>query len=257
MGSKKAALKQPASPEHSGPQSPTTAKMLGERVRSGDEGPSGEDRQTAYPDPAFLITDEVLRHRIRSLIEEKPAPSWLHRFLNHQLFLTAIGFLLTGVIGGFLTYYYGVKQKDLDYHRALQQQELASQRSFSDELNKMQVQRIGEVWEQVDKNEVLLDDLLEKADKAANAEQKNQAVDAINNLIQEDRIVINKNRFWIGEQYYNRFQDYLDKNVRIALNVLLAHPGTDFSGIIGERKRVKQDILQIRESMRSEGQPAR
>ena len=257
MTFKEAALKQPAAQEQSGSQN-LTVNRLEDREHGETVGAIVEDRQLMRPDVSSLITDELLRHRIRTLMEEKPKPSRVQRLLTHQLFLTVVGFLLTGLIGGLLTYYYTLKQKDLDYHRALQQQELASQRSFSDELNKIRIQKIGEVWEQVDRNEVLLDNLLEQANKSSTSDnQKNQSVDAINNLIQEDRIILNKNRFWLGEQNYNRFQNYLDKNVRIALNMLLARPGTDFSEIIEERKNAKQDILQIRESMRSESQPSK
>ncbi len=255
MTFKEAALKQPASQEQSGSQN-STVNRLEDRAHGVMAGEIVEDRPLVRPGVSSFITDEVLRHRIRTLMEEKPQPSRVQRLLTHQLFLTVIGFLLTGLIGGLLTYYYTLKQKDLDYHRVLQQQELASQRSFSDELNKIRIQKIGEVWEQVDKNEVLLDNLLEQANKSSTSDnQKNQNVDAINNLIQEDRVILNKNRFWLGEQNYNSFQNYLDKNVRIALNMLLARAGTDFNEIIEERKHAKQDILQIRESMRSESQP--
>jgi hypothetical protein len=257
MTFKEAAFKRPASPEQSGSQNPTVNRVE-DRAYEGIAGEIVEDRPLARPDVSSLVADEVLRHRIRTLIEEKPKPSRVQRLLTHQLFLTVAGFLLTGLIGGLLTYYYTLKQKDLDYHRAIQQQELVSQRSFSDELNKIRIQKIGEVWEQVDKNEVLLDNLLELVNKSSISDnQKNQNVDAINNLIQEDRVLLNKNRFWLGEQNYNRFQNYLDKNVRIALNMLLARPGTDFSEIIEERKNAKQDILQIRESMRSESLPSK
>jgi hypothetical protein len=257
MTLKEATLKQPTPQDQPGAQTPT-ASGLEDHIPGELVGAPVEDIQMLHSGISSLITDEVLRHKIRTLIEEKPTPSKLQRFLTHQLFLTAIGFLLTGVIGGLLTYYYTLKQKDLDYHRAIRQQELASQRGFSDELNKIRIQKIGEVWEQVDKNELLLDNMLEQTNKPFTSNnQKNQNVDAINNLIQEDRTIINKNRFWLGEQNYNRFQDYLDKNVRIALNMLLARPGTDFSDIKEERKHAKQDILQIRESMRSEGPPAK
>jgi hypothetical protein len=257
MTLKEVALKQPASQEQSGSQNSTTNRPE-DRVHGDSPETIVEDRQLVHLDISSLIRDEVLRYKVRTFIEEKPTSSRLQRFLSHQLFLTAIGFLLTGVMGGLLTYYYTLKQKDLDYHRAIQQQELASQRSFSDELNKVRIQKIGEVWEQVDKNEVLLDSLLEQANKSSMSDnQKNQNVDAINNLIREDRVIINKNRFWLDEQNYSRFQNYLDKNVKIALNMLLARPGTDVSEIIEERKYAKQDILQIRESMRSEGQPGK
>jgi hypothetical protein len=257
MTPKDAAPRQPASQEQPGSKSPPANKPEVE-VSGETGGPILEGEEHINPDLSAVISDEILRHRIRTLLGEKPKPSSLQSFLTHPLVITAVGFLLTGIVGGLLTYYYTLKQKDIDYQRAIQQQELASRRSFSDELNKIRIQKIGGVWEQLDKNEVLLDALLEKADKASNSdEQKNQNVDAINNLIQEDRMMVNENRYWLGEQNYSRLQDYLDKNARIVLNMLLARRGTDLSGIIEERKRAKQDILQIREGMRSEDQPGK
>jgi len=257
MAFKEAAFKQSASQKQQGLQNPTANRLEGS-VSGEEEGAILEGGELISPDVSAVISDEVLRQRIRTLIEEKTKAARLQRFLTHPLVIAAVSFILTGVVGGVLTYYYSLKQKDLDHLRTIQQQEIASRRSFSDELNKVRVQKIGEVWEQVDKNEVLIDDLLKKANKSSNSDnQKTQNVDAINSLIQEDRVIINKNRFWLGEQNYNRFQDYLDKNVRIALNMLLARQGTDFSELIEERKHVKQDILQIRESMHSEGQPSK
>jgi hypothetical protein len=257
MTSKDAAPKQPASQEQPGSNSLPANKPGGE-VCAEPKGPILEVEEHVNPDLSAVISDEILRHRVRTLLGEKPKPSSLQSFLTHPLVITAVGFLLTGIVGGLLTYYYTLKQKDLDYQRAIQQQELASQRSFSDELNKIRIQKIGGVWEQLDKNEVLLDALLEKANKASDSdEQKSQNVDAINNLIQEDRITVNENRYWLGEQNYNRLRDYLDKNARIVLNMLLARRGTDLSEIIEERRRAKQDILQIREGMRSEEQPGK
>jgi hypothetical protein len=242
MTFKEAALNQSASQEQPVLQNPTANRLEG-NISEEIATPTLKNGEPVNVDVRSVISDEVLRYRIRTLIKEEPRASVLKRFLNHPLFIG----LIIAALGGLLTYYYSVKQ-----------QELASQRSFSDELNKIQIQKIGEVWEQIDKNEILLDDLLDKANKTSNSNnQNNQNVDAINNLIQEDRIVVNKNRFWLGEQNYNRLQDYLDKNVRIALNILLARPGTDFKEIIEDRKHAKQDILQIRESMRSEGQPAK
>ena len=257
MTSKDAAPKQPASQEQPGSQSPAANKPDGD-VSGGIERPISEGARAVSPDVSAVIFDEILRHRIRTLLGEKPSASSLQSFLTHPLVITAVGFLLTGIVGGLLTYYYTLKQKDIDYQRAIQQQELASRRSFSDELNKIRIQKIGGVWERLDKNEVLLDALLEKADKASDSdEQRNRNVDAINNLIREDRITVNENRYWLGEQNYDRLNDYLDKNARIVLNMLLARRGTDLSGIIEERKRAKQDILQIREGMRSEDRPGK
>jgi hypothetical protein len=162
---------------------------------------------------------------------------------------------VSGVIGAILTYYYTNKQKDIEYERSNQQLKQTSQRSFSDELNKIRIQKFGEVWENIDKNEVLIDNLLSNSKKEDNSD--NQSIATVNSLIQEDKLIINKNRFWLGEQYYYKLQDYSDKNIRLTLNILLAHPGTDLSEVTKERDQAKLDILEVRKSMLSEGDPGK
>jgi hypothetical protein len=71
-----------------------------------------------------VIDDEVLRSRIRKLIDEKPSPSTFQQVSTNPLTSIIIGFLLTGLIGGFLTYYYNRKQKELETQRTIEQQQL-------------------------------------------------------------------------------------------------------------------------------------
>ena len=75
------------------------------------------------PDLHSTISDEVLRSRIRELIEEKPAESLFKRFSTNPLAAVIIGFLLTGLIGGFLADYYNRKQKELETQRTNEQRE--------------------------------------------------------------------------------------------------------------------------------------
>lgn len=242
------ALKQPASQEQPGLGNPEDNKLeenVSEKVTESDL----EDDKPVNPEVSSLI--KVIEHL---LIEKKAKPSKLHSISNNPLVVIIAG----GFIGALLTHIYTLQQKDIDYNRGIQQLELTSQRSFSDELNKIRIQKIGEVWEHIDKNTVILDGLLEKLSKPSDSNnQKNQNVDAINSLIQEDRVIINKNRFWLGEQNYNKIKEYLDKNIQIALNMLLARAGTDLSELIEKREQAKQDILQIRKNMLLEVEPSK
>jgi len=242
-----------AAQEQSDLENPKVVKFE-KNVSSEVAGSAVEDGTSSDSNASSLITDEVLRHRIRTLIDEKPKPSTLHTISTHPLLVVVVG----GFIGVLLTHYYTSQQKDLEYNHSIQQQELASQRSFSDEVNKIRVQKLGEVWEQVDKNEIVLSSLLEKAKRLTNSNsQKNENVDVINSLIEEDKVIINRNRFWLGEQNYNELKNYLDKNVQFAVNMLLAPPGTDLNDIIKKREHVKQDILQIRKRMLLESEPSK
>lgn len=63
-----------------------------------------------------LIDDEVLRTRVRTLIEEKPPTSGLRRFLLHPLTTVAITFLLTGLAGAAVANHYYEKQKKFEFN---------------------------------------------------------------------------------------------------------------------------------------------
>jgi len=181
----------------------------------------------------IIITDEVLRHRIRELIPEKPKPSKIRGIINHSLFALLVQFGLTTLAGTVIVYYFNS-----------QQQAVAARRSFVDELNKMRVQRIGEVWERLDENEFLIDRIL-----ANNARQDNNTdkdVDEIHRLIHDDLAIISKNRFWLSDDKYSRIRTYLDLNVQYALNKLLVNPGTDLTDLLAKREKAKEDILLIR-----------
>jgi hypothetical protein len=55
------------------------------------------------PNPALdaIIADEVLRERVRSFV--KPPPGKLPGFLSHPLALLVVGFILTGIVGNWLS----------------------------------------------------------------------------------------------------------------------------------------------------------
>ncbi|MEK6280330.1 MAG: hypothetical protein AABN95_08245 [Acidobacteriota bacterium] len=251
--------KQPTSHEQSSLET-RKPEELAESVTAKVKDSNVEDHKPVKPDVSYLLTGEVLS----ALIDEKSKSksSWLQKISNNAVVVVFFG----GVITALLTYYYtyelknldyahSVQQRNLDFARNVQQQELIRQRSFLDEVNKVRVQKLGEVWEQIDKNEVILSSLLERANESSKSNhQKNQNVDVINSLIQEGRVIVNKNRFWLGEQNYDQIKDYLDKNLQLARNMLLARPGTDLSEIIEKREQTKQDILQIRKSMLLEGE---
>lgn len=203
------------------------------------------------PETTYVITEELLR----VLIDNKPKSSGFLAKLGHPLVIV----LASALAGTYLTQRYANQQKDIDYSRSIQLLKLTSQRSFFDELNKIRIQKIGEMWEQIDKNEVTIDNLLEKPKNSSNSNEKTDNVNVmnLNSLIQEDKVIINKNRFWLGEKNYSKVYEYFDKNSELALNILLARPGTDVSEIIASREQAKQDIFQTRKSMLLEDEPSK
>lgn len=194
---------------------------------------SDQDGELVGPNVSRIITDEVLRHRIRSVLDEKPKPSKLSGISNSPLISVVVGFVLYALIGGSLTYYHGI-----------QQQEIARKQSFSDELNKIRIQKIGLVWEKIDKNEVTLDDLLDRINKAPGSNSEDFA--KLEKLIDEDLTIINENRFWLGEPAYDQLKDYMAKTGYYASDMLVGSPGIDLSEALKHRKHAKQDILRVR-----------
>ena len=182
---------------------------------------------------ADIISDEVLRHRIRELIPEKPKPGTIRKVVNHSLFALFVQFALLTFGGSLVVYFFNS-----------QQQTVAARRSFADELNKMRIQRFAEVWERLDENEFLIDRILSNTSRQGTNTDKD--VDEINKLIYDDLAIISKNRFWLGDDKYWRIRNYLDLNVQYALNKLTVSPGTDLTELLTKREQAKQDILRIR-----------
>jgi len=102
--------------------------------------------------------------------------------------LAVLGFVLTGLAGNIVTAYLTYKQ-----------QERAAERSFIDESNKLRIQKIGEVWEQLDLDEVTIEHLIDAdADVVAKFPTPGDRVKEIKRIIQSDRVGISKYRFWLG-----------------------------------------------------------
>lgn len=186
---------------------------------------------------SLVIADEILRERIRAIVNEKPQASRLEKITQNPLVSVVVAFLLTGVVGVLLTDYYSGRQ-----------QELAARRSFSDELNKIRIQKVGEVWERIDEDELAIDGLAEGilAEPSKDPDSKQEKYNEIVKLVHTDLVMLNKNRFWLGEDTYDRTRGYLDRSIQYILNQFLSGQGTDLSKLKRERRDAKQDILEIR-----------
>ena len=85
------------------------------------------------------IQDEVLKSRIRRFIDEKPAPRFFHRLSTNPLVSVITAFILTGLLGGFLTNYYNSKQKELEAQKINEQR--ASDRLRDDQQRQLDIKR--------------------------------------------------------------------------------------------------------------------
>jgi hypothetical protein len=227
-------------------------KASAEEEVAAPSGTNASDNKLARSGAQYTITEEALVILITKVCQASK-PSKVYRYLAHPLVVVVIGGIIAAIIGGIVTSHYTSRQKDIDDARSQQQQKLASRRSFFDELNKIRIQKIGEMWEKIDTNEVVIDGLFKAAAQSSSSkDQRKQNVNVIKSLIQEDLVTMNKNRFWLAEENYNKAREYFDTNVELALNVLLAEPGTDLTDILEKREKSKQDIIEVRQSMLSE-----
>lgn len=180
--------------------------------------------------PRISLT-EGLRTLIDAVVKERK-PSKLHRFLAHPLLVV----LASALAGGALTYYYTNKQNDA-----------ARRQSFLDGINSTRVPKLGEVWEQLDSDELKISQLLDDATSGeASSEVKNAKVAEINKLFDSDRLLTSKYRFWLGEDLYRKTEEYLDTSAAYALKRIGSPAETDLSQLLKKRDAAKEDVLTIR-----------
>jgi hypothetical protein len=205
-----------------------------------------------------VITDEALRYRIRKLIEEPKPTSRLKGVLKHPLFLLMVGFLFTTILGTTFTNCYNSKQAELEHQRSASQKELERERSFADELNKIRVSKIGEVWEKVDVFEAGVKEVMQKisvAHQESDNSPKRQITirDPIDKDLQESGrlrkellALLEKNRFWLGEHLYGEIKSYTDNTY----NFFLAwRAGKNTKEDDEKRRQERIEIIEIRDKM--------
>jgi hypothetical protein len=171
-----------------------------------------------------IITDEVLRYRIRKLIDDpKPVP-WWKRVLTSQLFSQVLslilGFTLTVLVGTYLAYYYTRKQAELEHQRALYLRELEHERSIADELNKIRLSKIAEVWERVYVYEAAVEELMQGVEVKSDTPRQGEiqirpggkdlktALEQSKGLYRQLSDVLIKNRLWLEDDNYYKIQEY-------------------------------------------------
>jgi hypothetical protein len=191
-----------------------------------------------------LVADEVLRSRIRKIIDEPVQPSLWARFSKNPLASLLIGFALTGLIGAWLTNRYNEKQKEIEFIRQIEQRNLEHERDKHEkelEAQKAEYQRTLEL--ERDDHQKLLEFQrnaqqreLEQERSFANELNKTRVAKiaevweelnlfeatTIKNIMDKHRVdfddanirykkiidLIYKNRFWLGEEQYSEMVSY-------------------------------------------------
>jgi hypothetical protein len=273
-----------------------------------------------------IVDDEVLRARIRKIADEPAPPSKWKAFSTSPLTGIVLGFVLTGILGASLTYWYNTKQADLIYQRAeedrktdhfredlkrqsdreynelqkardaennrlqkerdavlaAQQQELAREQSFYDAVNKRAVEKIAEVWESVyafqRDNQVLVAKSLELLDEVGNnvpsddddqlvkrilddrikaKEKEIAAMDEVDKKLRNQmEDVLERNRFWMGEDVYAEIQKYDKASVEVAIALVRRavrfdqhEADLEIKALRAKTERLRQSLQQISAKM--------
>jgi hypothetical protein len=185
---------------------------------------SNNEEIEAHIDQA--ITDEALRGRIRRLIEQPHPAPWWKRILTSRLFSNIISlvvaFGLTTVAGALLADHLNNQQKEREREFNSQQKERERERSFSDELNKIRVNKIGEVWEKVDLYEAIVIEIMQRirvSNEGAAPEiviQGPEYQSLVPKLKQSEHLyaeltqLMYKYKFWLGRTVYDKTKSYAD-----------------------------------------------
>lgn len=208
------------------------------------EAPPSSDQSEIKPQISYAIPGELLR----ALVDQKAKPSLWRAILNSQLTLALLP-LIGALIGAWFTNYLANQQKDSEYQRTVQLQELTRNQTRSDEENRMRVQKLGEVWERLDADEFAIDKLIQEAmfeTENQSPELKRKRFLEITKMLQDDQAFVSKYRYWLGEDVFKSTNDYLDLNFRLVRNQLVLAPQSDLKELVKKRKEAKQDILEIR-----------
>jgi hypothetical protein len=221
------------------------------REKKTDERSESADESTPLASNASYVT---LNDILRELKDQRPQSSRFLVVSNNPLIVGVVGILIGGVLTAFYTY----QQKVLEYKLDTQKQERTHLLTFSDEVNKLRMQKIGEVWERLDQDEFTIDAIMqdskfERPTKPPDSKNTKRAIQ-ITKLIHDDQAMVGRYRFWLGEELFNKTENYLDINIKYSLNELGALSDGASNVFKEPRNNARQDILQVR-SLFLEGEP--
>ena len=174
-------------------------------------------------------------------------------------------------------------QRELEYQRSLYQKEIERERSFADEINKTRVQKIGEVWTKIYELDRLFDggsmqirdammqfssyqSMLQPKDGKPQlgplasqsaykqvelaAQKMTETKILLERATDEANATVNKNRFWIGEEFFVQFDRYIDINRKIA-NSAMGGNLEILRNLFNERDKARANIVLVRKSLLS------
>ena len=184
------------------------------------------------PSPPYTITDRVLQLLVDKVVE-KDKRSKIYSFLAHPLIV-----VLVGSLGGTaITYIYTNRQ-----------QEITRRHSLLDGINNSRLPKLGDLWERLDADDIVINELLEgTTDTAGKSVDRNAKLHQIVDILENDRRIVARNRFWLGEYFFNKTDDYLDHSIRICLSSI-ADSSTSLTELRQKKDAARQDIIKLRDS---------
>jgi hypothetical protein len=155
------------------------------------------------------IDDEVLRQRIRDLISEPEPESLMTRFSTNPLVIMLVAFFLFGVIG--------LRLIDLYFSQQKRSTTYSSNSQNLDEITRIRVSKIGEVWAKAGLYETEMETAMQSAGTEPNKITTTEAsagdrekYDRVERLHAELLEALTNNRFWLGEKIHDGVRKYAD-----------------------------------------------
>jgi hypothetical protein len=184
------------------------------------------------PSPLYTIIDRALQILVDRVAEENKR-SKVSSFFAHPLILVLVGSLA----GGAITYIYTNRQ-----------QEITRRHSLLDGINNSRLPKLGDLWERLDADDIVINELLEgTTDTAGKSVDRNAKLHQIVDLLENDRRIVARNRFWLGEYFFNKTDDYLDHSIRICLSSI-ADSSASLTELRQKKDAARQDIIKLRDS---------
>ena len=183
------------------------------------------------PPSSYTITDRALQILVDRVVE-KNKRSKVYSFFAHPLIVVLAGSLA----GAAITYLYTNRQ-----------QEITRRHSLLDGINNSRLPKLGDLWERLDADDIVINELLEEtADTAGKKVDRNAKLHQIVDILENDRRVVARNRFWLGEYLFNKTDDYLDRSITICLNSI-TDSNAGLTELRHKKDAARQDIIKLRD----------
>jgi hypothetical protein len=168
-----------------------------------------------------------------------------HSKLSHPLTVALISSfasaiftaVLVGLIGGGITYYYTSKT-----------QAIARRQSQLDGINNARVPKLGELWEQLDADDLTINQLLEESNrKDVRNSDRDAKLHQVVEILKKDRLLVGRNRFWLGDEWFKQSDEYLDRTIQICLSTI-GDSNPDLTQLRDRKDALRQDVIKIRDA---------